>query len=106
MSTCGCNYDSILRVFSLCGGMQLACNDDACSGAGANRGSRVTLRTVAGDDYLIRISGYVGGSAAPSGWGVLSITATADCTADFNHSGGTNVQDIFDFLTTWFAGCP
>lgn len=25
--------------------------------------------------------------------------------ADFNHSNSTTVQDIFDFLTAWFAGC-
>ena len=26
-------------------------------------------------------------------------------TADINLTGGVNVQDIFDFLSTWFAGC-
>jgi ELWxxDGT repeat protein len=25
--------------------------------------------------------------------------------ADYNHSGATEVQDIFDFLNGWFAGC-
>jgi hypothetical protein len=28
------------------------------------------------------------------------------CPADFNNSGAVNIQDIFDFLTAWFAGCP
>lgn len=28
------------------------------------------------------------------------------CAADFNGSGGVTVQDIFDFLTAWFAGSP
>jgi hypothetical protein len=28
------------------------------------------------------------------------------CPADFNHAGGLTVQDIFDFLAAWFAGCP
>lgn len=27
------------------------------------------------------------------------------CPADFNRSGNTEVQDIFDFLSAWFAGC-
>ena len=28
------------------------------------------------------------------------------CKADFNHAGGITVQDIFDFLSAWFAGNP
>jgi predicted outer membrane repeat protein len=28
------------------------------------------------------------------------------CAADFNHSGTLTVQDIFDYLAAWFAGCP
>ncbi len=29
---------------------------------------------------------------------------TPCCRADFNHAGGLNVQDIFDFLAAWFSG--
>lgn len=32
-----------------------------------------------------------------------SVTA---CPADFNRSGTVSVQDIFDYLTAYFAGCP
>lgn len=28
------------------------------------------------------------------------------CAADFNNSGNVSVQDIFDFLSAYFAGCP
>ncbi len=28
------------------------------------------------------------------------------CRADFNNSGTVSVQDIFDFLAAYFAGCP
>ncbi len=28
------------------------------------------------------------------------------CPADFNNSGSVSVQDIFDFLAAYFAGCP
>jgi hypothetical protein len=35
------------------------------------------------------------------------VTVTVDpCPADVNNSGQVTVQDIFDFLTSWFAGCP
>jgi hypothetical protein len=52
-------------------------------------------------------------AALPSGDGValgsalFSFTITAPpCPADFNTSGGLTVQDIFDFLSAWFAGAP
>jgi hypothetical protein len=28
------------------------------------------------------------------------------CRADFNRNGTASVQDIFDFLAVYFAGCP
>lgn len=41
---------------------------------------------------------------------VVNISANfgtpAFCPSDFNKSGLTSVQDVFDFLTSWFAGCP
>lgn len=39
-------------------------------------------------------------------WDDISFTQSAACPADFNNSGGVSVQDIFDFLTAYFAGCP
>ena len=33
-------------------------------------------------------------------------TVTPVCRADFNNSGLVSVQDIFDFLTAYFTGCP
>jgi hypothetical protein len=107
VNTCGCTFDSILRVFASCAaatlGANIACNDDFCTGGGVgfNRASQVSFRVVAGEDYLIRISGYNGAS----GSGSLNFSFVADCTADFNHSGGKEVQDIFDFLAAWFGGC-
>ena len=38
--------------------------------------------------------------------GSVSIHITTKCKADFNESGSLEVQDIFDFLGAWFAGCP
>ena len=106
-NTCGCTFDSILRVFASCAaaplGANIACNDDFCTGGGVglNRASQVSFRVIAGEDYLIRISGYNGAT----GSGNLNFSFVPDCTADFNHSGGKEVQDIFDFLTAWFGAC-
>jgi hypothetical protein len=36
----------------------------------------------------------------------VTIHITTKCKADFNESGSLEVQDIFDFLNAWFAGCP
>jgi hypothetical protein len=35
-----------------------------------------------------------------------TVSVTAGCDADFNHDGILNSQDFFDFLTSFFAGCP
>lgn len=32
--------------------------------------------------------------------------STPTCTADFNRDGTATLQDLFDFLNSWFAGCP
>lgn len=34
------------------------------------------------------------------------VTAPPACPADVNHNGEVSVQDMFDFLAAWFAGCP
>ncbi|MCC6323144.1 MAG: VCBS repeat-containing protein [Phycisphaerales bacterium] len=36
----------------------------------------------------------------------VSLLVTPACPADFNTSGTVSVQDIFDFLSAYFAGCP
>jgi hypothetical protein len=33
-------------------------------------------------------------------------TSVPTCAADFNRDNSVSVQDIYDFLTGWFAGCP
>ncbi len=106
ITTCGADFDTILRVFGSCiiagSGQHLACNDDYCTGGGFMRASRVQLRVNAGEDYLIRISGYSGAS----GSGTLTFSIVPDCAGDFNHNGARSVQDLFDFLAAWFGACP
>lgn len=98
IDTCNPNFDTVLEIFDACGGAQLACNDDFC----ANRGSRLTLDAEAGRAYLIRISGYAGAQ----GTATLTISPVANCPGDFNQSGQVSVQDLFDFMTAFFAPCP
>jgi hypothetical protein len=86
-------------------------------------------------DFVLRVAGGGGVAPTSSGaccWGTACIVTTAAncaaanqsfagqntacntganaitpcCNADFDHSGGLSVQDIFDFLNTWFAGSP
>jgi len=106
ISTCGANFDTVLRVFDTCASAtHIVCNDDACTGGpsvGNTLASRVQFRCHAGEDYLIRISGFSG----QAGSGNLTFSVVPDCRADFNNSGGPqNVADIFSFLSAWFAGC-
>jgi len=65
--------------------------------------SRIDMPIRAGSSYLVRIAGY---SDTTIGTGHLLITESANCPGDFNNSGSVSVQDIFDFLSAYFAGCP
>ncbi len=49
--------------------------------------------------YYCRVTGDCGNVLS-------SVASLTSCFADFNCSGATNVQDIFDFLAAWFAGNP
>lgn len=35
-----------------------------------------------------------------------ALVVKRNCPGDFNSSGGKTVQDLFDFLSSYFAGCP
>lgn len=55
ISLCGSGYDTTLSVYDACGGLELACNDDSCSGQ-----SELALPLAAGQTVWIRIAGYDG----------------------------------------------
>ncbi len=72
--------------------------------------------TVSGATRTISLV-YLGSHPFVSGttWGKVDIRAEitaligasqSSCPADFDHSGGLSVQDIFEFLNAWFAGGP
>jgi hypothetical protein len=49
---------------------------------------------------------HSGGLAVQDIFSFLNAWFAAGPGADFNQTGGLTVQDIFDFLNAWFAGCP
>jgi len=45
-------------------------------------------------------------SSCPTRVVVTAVTVPVRCAADYDGSGAIGVQDIFSFLTDYFAGCP
>ncbi len=112
--------DTMLSIFSACGGVQLACSDnaDACGAAqdqGARRDAFVTYPLHPGQTVFIRVtySGEFsdtfdsGSGVAPTGPFVLNIAAIPDqgpaCPADWNEDQQVNSNDISAFLSTWLG---
>lgn len=110
ISTCGTFFDTKLAVYdgAACPttpSTAMAGNDDSTACGVTLRESLTTFASIAGDQYLIRVGGFAGAM----GDAVLNIACEAappTCPADFNQSGIVSVQDIFDFLEAYFAGCP
>jgi|GEM_PF-1698335 len=109
-SVCNSTFDTTMTVAMAsigCGGGQMpliACNDDYnCddNAATADIQSRVTFLGAAGQSYLIR----VGSRSGARGAGELTVvSAGASCPCDWNGAGGLTMQDLFDFLDSWFQG--
>lgn len=142
--TIGSAIDTVLSLWSGCGGSILACNDDIDTASGNYDSQIANFAMTSGQTIVIRIAGYnldegpfvlrVTGASTPSGvccrgttcrngvaqgacTGANSLfvsgggacnaagnSTTPCCKADFNKAGGITVQDVFDFLTAWFAG--
>jgi hypothetical protein len=99
ITTAGSSFDTILQVFpgASCpnsNAQAIACNDDVAPG---NVRSSVSPGLVAGQTYLIRVGGYRGAV------GDAALTISPACPCDYNGVNGTDLLDIFDFLTAWFA---
>lgn len=63
-----------------------------------NPGAGVSTWTSVGNDFAFLLA------ANPVTTGGNNSTPT--CVADFNRDGSVQVNDIFDFLSAWFTGCP
>jgi subtilisin-like proprotein convertase family protein len=56
--------------------------------------------------WKLWVEDTVGGDSGQLAGGWALVINSQTCPADFNKSGALEVQDIFDFLSAWFAGCP
>lgn len=68
LDTFGSSFDTVLSAHSACPNsiatQVIACNDDASFAAPNNRASLITFNVVAGQTYLVRLTGYNGASGA------------------------------------------
>ncbi len=102
-STCNAvtDYDSAIAAFDSAAAAELACNDDAvgapgeCSLGGLNRKSVIQFETVAGETYLIRVSGYNGLT------GNYQLTMQNTCSEDLNFDGVVGLSDLLEVLSNW-----
>lgn len=94
ITLCGTNFDTVLSVYSGCGGTQLGCDDDTCDGVnppGSGNASIITgLSVTSGTPVLIRVAAF--GSSPTGGAGTMTINAPPTNpggvgTATPNHGG-------------------
>lgn len=105
LDTCGSNFDTVLAVFDACGGTQLACNDDATSGACA--GSAASAVELVGLSAGQQLKIAVGGSGGARGAIVLnasfgvgfSMSYTAGVTFAMDACGGAAGGIVLQALT-------
>ena len=107
-SLCGSNYDTKVAIYTgttcpVGPNTALAGNDDSTACGGNGLQSRVTFPCTAGNQYLIRVGGYLGRQG-----NVQMTVASApapDCPADFNMDGGIDGSDVEAFFERWENGC-
>jgi hypothetical protein len=103
-TTCGSQFDTVLSLYSSCGGSELYCNDDSYEADCWQQSTIADVPVLRSASMLVRVAG---GWAFLGGPGQLTITLTpSPCTADFNGDNAVNSQDYFDFLTAFFASTP
>ncbi len=107
LSTCGSWFNTVLAVYTgTCASPTLVnCNDDStqCSGTGA---SRVSFPVQCGERYLFRVGPKAGKTINQGGEVILRLTdvqsvSCLQCSADFNHTGVVDAQDLAVLLNGW-----
>lgn len=103
--TTGSSLDTVVTVYSECGGTELACNDDALGGSPAGYGtsaSYLSIPVLDGEDYYIRVAGYSGSI------GHFRLHVDSDSGAPFclgDGTSGNNCPCSNTSATSAEAGC-
>jgi len=101
VSTCGTSWNTVLSVYDMCGGVELACNDNISSpvptGCGSNQSLITSIPVTAGSTYYIRVGGN---STTAFGAGSLRLALLGDC----NNDGAHTFADVTPFVNNLLAG--
>lgn len=77
------------------------------SGSGAAPGMGACCNTINGGCAMAEPAACATLGLSFAGVGVACAAAPCvACPGDFNRTGGVTLQDLFDYLSAWFAGCP
>jgi len=91
--------NTVIAVISECGGLSIACNNDACG-----LQSKVTFSATCGRTYKIAIGTRAGASPA-AGSGTFRVVQAGNCLppcpADLNGDGSVAAQDLAALLDAW-----
>ena len=105
-----CEDDCIYGNGGTFRGAGTSCSPDPCAVPAGTCCRGTTCNTSVGQVDCIAPGAGIGATYAVGGLGntcnVLNNRLAPCCYADFNKTAGVTAQDIFDFLTAWFAGSP
>jgi hypothetical protein len=102
IDTCGSSFDTVLSVYSSCGGAELACNDNATCGATPGTTSSVSFSITAGSQYAVRVAG-AGGAVGDIVLNVDSEPITLTISGRVATSGGIPIMGV---TMTGLPGSP
>ena len=104
--------DTMLALFEadtcndLNAGTEIASNDDAICGGVNNYKSTLAGQVVAGRHYYLRAGAFPlpNDGFTTRGHGLIEVSITTGCPADFNVDGGVDGADVDAFFAAWEAG--
>lgn len=104
-TTCGSLFDTVLAVFTDCGGAERGCDNNAFVDGCTFQSIISDLPMNAGTSVLVRVAGS---DQSVGGTGTLNVTfvESTGCIADFNGDGDLNPDDLGDFINCYFEAPP